>query len=126
MNCTEPPASNSASNPKPQSERVGTLGGVVTVTVHVEVLFPVIGSGVVETTVAVLTIGPAELGPATVIATVAEPPLAIVPRVQMTAPVKEQGPCGDAADTNVVPAGRMSVTVTPAAAMGPAFAIARL
>jgi hypothetical protein len=126
MNCTEHPASNSASNPKPQAERVGTLGGVVTVTVHVEVLSTVFRSGVVETTVAVLTIGPAEFGLATVIVTVAEPLLAIVPREQLTAPVKEQGPCGDAADTNVVPAGRMSVTVTPAAAMGPAFAIARL
>src|ERR1017187_9682370 len=90
MNCTEHPASNNASNPKPQAERVGTLG--VTVTVHVDVLFTVLGSGVVETTVAVLTIGPAEFGLATVIVTVAEPRLAIVPREQLTAPVKEQGP----------------------------------
>lgn len=122
---SEQPASNSASPPKPQVEIIGTLGGP-SVAVHVEALFAVFASGVVDTTVAVLASGPGELGVATTSMIVAEPPLANVPTEQTTAPVKEQDPCVGVAETNVVPAGRMSVTVTPAAEMGPAFATARL
>jgi hypothetical protein len=39
---------------------------------------------------------------------------------------EEQDPCVGVAETNVVPGGRISVTVTAAAAMGPAFATAKL
>jgi hypothetical protein len=108
-------------------DSVGALGaGAVTVTVHVEWLLAVFGSGVVETTVAVLATGPGELGPATTSVIVAVPPLAIVPREQVTALVKVQDPWVDVAKTNVVPAGRMSVTVTPAAEPGPPFKTTRL
>jgi hypothetical protein len=124
MHNIEHPASNSASAPRPQVESVGTLEAI-TVTV-VEWLLPVFGSGVVETTVAVLTTCPDELGPTTTSVMVAEPPLAIVPREQITALVKEQDPCVDVAETYVAPAGKMSVTVTLAAEPGPPFATARL
>ena len=58
------PASNSASTPKPQVESVGTVGtgGTTAVTFHVVWLLAVFGAGVVETTVAVLAIGPGEFG----------------------------------------------------------------
>jgi hypothetical protein len=128
MNRTEHPASDSASKPKPQVESagvpIGALAPVFTVTLDVEVLFAVFGSGVVETTVAVLAIVPDALGLRTTNAIVAEPPLAIVPSEQMTALLKVQDPCDGDAETNVVPAGKMSVTVTPAAEMGPAFVTA--
>jgi hypothetical protein len=79
----------------------------------------VFGSGVVETTVAVLSNEPVEFGLVTTSVIVVKPPEAIVPREQVTVPrLKEQG---DVAETNVVPAGKMSVTVTPAAALGPVF-----
>ena len=95
------------------------LGVPVAVKVYVARLLAVFGSGVVETTVAVLSNDPGELGPTTTSVIVVEPPEAIVPREQVTVPtLKEQG---DVAETNVVPAGRMSVTVTPAAEAGPAF-----
>lgn len=60
-NCAAHPASNSASTPKPQVESVGTAG-TAAVAFHVEWLLAVFASGVVETTVAVLAIGPGEFG----------------------------------------------------------------
>ena len=84
------------------------------------------GSGVVETTVAVLESGPDEFGLVTTIAMVAEPPLAMVPSEQLTRPVPEQDPCDGVAETNAAPAGKTSLTVTPAAELGPAFATAML
>jgi hypothetical protein len=90
--------------------------------VYVERLLAVFGSGVVETTVAVLSNGPDEPGPTTtsvIVAELAEPLEGIVPREQVTVPMLEEQ--GDVAETNVVPAGKMSVTVTPAAVLGPAF-----
>jgi len=87
--------------------------------VYVERLLAVFGSGVVETTVAVLSNDPDELGLVMTSVIVAEPPEAIVPRLQVTVPMLEVQ--GDVAETNVLPAGRMSVTVTPAAEAGPAF-----
>jgi hypothetical protein len=94
--------------------------------VAVEELFPVTGSGVVETTVAMLESGPDEIGLVTTITTAAEPPLAMEPREQLTVLVPEQDPCEGVAETNVVPAGKTSLTVTPAAELGPAFATAML
>jgi len=94
--------------------------GVVTVTVAVEELLAETGSGVVETTTAVLTTDPyPPLGLVTTSVIVVEPPESIVPREQVTVPkLAEQG---DVAETNVVPAGRRSVTVTAAAEAGPKF-----
>jgi hypothetical protein len=59
---------------------------------------------------------------------VAEPPTAIAPSEQLTVLVPEQDdPAGDgAAETKVVPAGRMSPTITLAAGLGPAFVIVRV
>ena len=114
--------SNSASRAKPHVESVGTLAVAVAVKVNVERLLAVFGSGVVETTVAVLSNGPDEPGPTTtsvIVAELAEPLEGIVPREQVTVPMLEEQ--GDVAETNVVPAGKMSVTVTPAAVLGPAF-----
>jgi hypothetical protein len=90
--------------------------------VYVERLLAVFGSGVVETTVAVLSNDPLELGPTTtsvIVVELAEPLEGIVPREQVTVPMLAEQ--GDVAEKNVVPAGRMSVTVTPAAEAGPAF-----
>jgi hypothetical protein len=117
----EQPASNSnsASSARPQVESVGTDADEDTVTVYVERLLVVFESGVVLTTVAVLSNGPNELGLVRTSAMVVEPPEAIVPRAQVTVPTLEEQ--GDVAETNEVPAGKMSVTVTPAAALGPAF-----
>jgi hypothetical protein len=101
-----------------------TVGGGVAVTVKVveEVLLARFGSGVGEETMAVLATVPDELGLKTTSWTVAKPPAAMVPREQLTVPVPEQDPAGDAvADTNVVPAGRMSATVTLCARLGPAL-----
>jgi hypothetical protein len=126
MNRIAPPASNNASRTRPQVESVGTLAGAVTVEVVVEVLLVRFGSVVVEETVAVLETVPAELGLTTTSVIVAEPPEAIVPREQVTVPVPEQDPTDGVTDTNVVPAGRLSVTVTPAAELGPALATARV
>src|SRR3954462_15978856 len=48
-------------------------------------------------------------------------PLVSVPMAQVTVPVPLHDPCEGMAETNVVPAGRVSVTVTPLAASGPLF-----
>ena len=101
-------------------ESAGTLKGAVKVVV--EVLLARFGSAVAAKTVLVLLTVPAMLGLRTTSTTVAEPPLAIVPREQLTALVPEQDPCVGVAETNVVPAGRMSLTTTPVAGLGPAFA----
>ena len=83
-------------------------------------MLAVFGSaGDVETTVAVLSNDPGELGLIMTRLIVTEPPEAIVPREQVTVPTLEEQ--GDVAETKLVPAGRMSVTVTPAAEAGPAF-----
>lgn len=102
-------------------------GVVVTVKVVVEVLFAGFGSGVVaEATVAVLTTVPDALGLLTMSWTVATPLASIVPREQLMVLVPEQDPCDGAAETNVAPDGRVSLTVTLAARLGPAFATAML
>jgi len=99
------------------------LGGTVTVTVAVEALLARFVSRVSDATVAVLTTVPDEFGLTTTSTMVAEPPTARVPREQLTVLVPEQDdPAGEAAaETNVVPAGRLSPTITLAAGLGPAF-----
>jgi len=123
------PASNSsgASRAKPQVESAGTAALALVVTVYVERLLAVFGSGVVETTVAVLSNDPSALGLVTtsvIVAELDEPLEGILPREQVTVPELEEQ--GDVAETNVVPAGKTSVTVTPAAAEGPAFVTVRV
>ena len=108
------------------SGHVTVRGGVVvTVAVAVEVLFAEFGSGVSVATVAVLATVPDVLGLLTTSWTVATPLAGTVPREQLTVLVPVQDHCDGVADTNVVPAGRVSLTVTPAARLGPAFATAR-
>jgi hypothetical protein len=96
--------------------------------VAVEVLFARFESGVSEATVAVFATVPVELGLLTTSAIVAEPRAARAPREQLTVLVPEQDdPAGEgAAETDVVPAGRMSPTTTFAAGLGPAFATVRV
>jgi hypothetical protein len=101
-------------------------GVVVAVKFHVEVLLARFGSGVVEETVAVLETVPGVLELLTTSTTVATPLANTVPREQLTVLVPEQDPTDGVAETSVVPAGSVSLTVTPAAKLGPAFATARL
>ena len=84
MSRAEHPASSSASRAKPQVESAGTLAEPEIVKDAVERLLDVFDSGVVETTVAVLTTGTDMRGLTTTSTTVAEPPAATVPREQLT------------------------------------------
>jgi hypothetical protein len=92
-----------------------------TVVVAVALLFAVLGSEVVELTVAVFESGAAAVGVTTIV-TVAEAPEASVPRLHVTVAVPEQEPTDGVADTKVTPAGSVSLTLTAAAALGPALA----
>ena len=69
-------------------------------------------------TPAVLLIVPAEEGVTTIV-TVAVPSTARLPRLQTTKLVPLQIPCVAVAETNTVPGGGVSVTVTFVAAPGP-------
>jgi hypothetical protein len=75
----------------------------------------------VEETVAVLETVPDVLGLLTTSTTVATPLAARVPREQVTVLVPEQDPCDAVAETNVVPDGTTSVTVTFVARLAPVF-----
>src|SRR5262245_41878850 len=90
----------------------------------VALLFPALSSGVpvidavlVNVNVPVVVFA----GTETTMDTVAEEaPAASVPRLQVTVPdACVQVPCDGVADTNVTPAGSVSVTVTPVAAVLP-------
>jgi hypothetical protein len=97
-------------------------GGVaVTVVVAVEVLLPVLG--VEETVAEFVTVGGlgGVLGLLTTSTTVATPLGSTVPRLQVTGLVLGHDPCDGVTETNVVPAGRASVTVTPVARLEPEF-----
>ena len=109
---------------KPQVESVGTVEG--TDTVAVEELLAMFGSVFAAETRAVLTTGPAVARLVTTSATVAEPPFGTEPMEHTTALVPEQEPWDGVAETKVTPAGSTSVTVTPVAVLGPAFATAML
>jgi hypothetical protein len=94
----------------------------VTVVVAVALLFALLGSASVAVTLAVLVIVPPALGAITEIVTVADPPLAIVPRLHVTVPLAcVHVPWVAVADTKVTPAGNVSVKVTPLAPLGPAL-----
>jgi hypothetical protein len=88
----------------------------------VEVLFAEFGSGVSVATVAVLATVPDVPGLFTTSWTVATPLAGTVPREQVMVLVPVQDPCDGVVETNVVPGGRVSLIVTPAARLGPAFA----
>jgi hypothetical protein len=101
----------------------------VTVVVAVAVLFAGFGSAVVEATLAVLLKLPAWFGALTVtVITGAVAPAASAARVHVTdtLPVFEHDQPVPVADTNVTPAGSVSVTVRFAASDGPAFDTVRL
>ena len=94
-----------------------------TVVLNDDVLFVGVGSGVLDDTVALFVIEPPWLGAVTLMVNVVEEPDAQVARVQVTealpALVQVQPPLEALTDTNVTPAGRVSVTETLAAADGP-------
>jgi hypothetical protein len=84
-------------------------------------LLPILGSDTLLFTVAVLLKPPAVVGVTTIV-TVALPPFAMLPRLQVTVldPLQPL-PWLGVADTNITPAGKGSVTVTPVAVLGPAL-----
>jgi hypothetical protein len=94
----------------------------VTVVLAVALLFALLESAWVAVTLALLVIVPPEVGAVTTIVTVADPALAIVPRLHVTVPALWlQVPWVGVADTNTTPAGKVSVRVTPLAPLGPAL-----
>ena len=102
-------------------ERSAFVGGTgFTVVDAVLLLLPVLGSVTPLVTLAVLLMVPVTVG-VTIIVTFAETPLPNVPRLQVTVLVPLQLPWLGVADTNVTPAGKVSVTVTPVALFGPLF-----
>lgn len=102
-------------------EIAGMLAEATTVMFDVLELLAAFPSGLVVETTAVLATGPGAEGSVTASAIEAEPALAIEPSEQVTVVVPLQLPCVGMAETKVVPAGIASVTVTFAAAVGPAF-----
>jgi hypothetical protein len=88
--------------------------------VAVLLLLPVLGSDTLLFTVAVLLKLPDAVG-VTMIVMVALPPMAMLPRLQLTGLGALQLPWLGIAETNVAPAGMLSVTVTPDARLGPAL-----
>src|SRR5260370_747525 len=84
------------------------------------VLLAVFGSGSLPFTVAVLVMVPAVAGAVALMVIVTVAPTARLPTVQVTVPdACVQVPWVDDADTKVTPAGRVSVTPTPVAGLGP-------
>ena len=84
-------------------------------------LFAAFVSGFDVVTVAVFWTLPGVGGSVSTSEIVADPPLATVPRAQVTVVVPLQLPWLGVADVNVVPGGMTSVTETPAADAGPAL-----
>jgi hypothetical protein len=96
----------------------------VTVVVSVSELLAALVSVSVDVTLAVFEIVGTEAAVVvTVMLTVALAPLLIVPRLQVSTPATgaPQAPCDDVAVTKFVVAGKVSVSVTPVALLGPAF-----
>ena len=84
----------------------------------VAVLLLEVGSVVAAATVAVFVIVPDTLGAVTTISTVAVAPLGKMPSLHTTMLVPEQVPLLGVAETNVTPAGRTSLRVTPLVVAG--------
>jgi hypothetical protein len=94
----------------------------VTVVLAVALLFALLGSAWVAVTLAVLVIVPPDVGAVTTIVTVADPALAIDPKLHVTVPALWlQVPWVAVADINTTPAGNVSVKLTPVAVLGPAL-----
>jgi hypothetical protein len=94
----------------------------VTLVLALAVLLALLKSFSVAVTLALLVMTPPDVGAVTVMVTVADPALAIAPRLQVTVPALWlQVPWVAVADTNVTPLGRVSVRVTPVAPLGPAL-----
>ncbi len=97
------------------------LAAGLTVVTAVALLFAELGSLTLDEALAVLLIDPVDCG-VTVIWTLALAPFAMVPSGQLTVPAAcEQLPCEGVADTNVTPAGRVSLSETLGALDGPEF-----
>jgi len=103
--------------PGPASATARTLPLVTTVE-ELEELLAVLGSGVVEVTLAVLTSVPAWVRLTTIVM-FALWPLVIVPRVQVTVVVPVHEPSDVAEETKATPTGNASVMATLAALIGP-------
>src|SRR3954454_7662338 len=101
-------------------EIIGMLPAGMTVIVDEALLFAGFGSEDVAAavTVAVFVSGPGVEGRVMVSVNVAVAPLVSVPALHVIVVVPLHAPPG-VADWNVVPGGRMSVTVTPVAVLGP-------
>ncbi len=110
-----------------ESEFVSTRSATgSTVVVALAALFTRTGSAVAADTLAWFVIELPDVG-VTVMVTLAFPPLATEPRLQVTVPLAcEQLPWVGVAELNVTPPGRVSVTVTPVAPEGPAFAMPKV
>ena len=104
---------------------VGVATGAVTgsrptVVVAVEVLFARLGSASLAFTLAVLLSVPGSRPAVTATVAVTEAPEGIDPRLHVrTPPDWLQLPCPELAETNVTPAGRVSVKVAFVAGLGP-------
>jgi hypothetical protein len=94
----------------------------VTLVLALAVLLALLKSFSVAVTLALLVMTPPDVGAVTVMVTVADPALAIAPRLQVTVPALWlQVPWVAVADTKITPLGRVSVRVTPLAPLGPAL-----
>ena len=102
------------------SVRIGLGGGLSTTVVTPAVLLDESGSASDALTLAVSVICPEAVG-VTMTVTMALAPLANVPTEQLTGPVPLQEPCVVEEETNVTPAGSVSVTLTFVACAGPLF-----
>lgn len=112
-------ASEVARNSMPKGEIVGISSVAAIWIVAVDVLFAGAVSALMAVTVAVFTTGPAVRAGVRESAIVAVARGFRVPREQVTVVVPLQVPWVGVAEISVAPAGRMSVTVTPAASEGP-------
>jgi hypothetical protein len=88
------------------------------VVIWVAVLLLRLGSLVAAATLAVFVSVPAALGACTTISTVAVAALGKMPRLHVTVLVPEQVPELGVAETNVTPAGKTSVRMTPLVVAG--------
>jgi len=122
-------APTAASRPAKSASIPGDSVGIAEPPTTTLVLLSLSGfvSGVDVSTVAVFRIAPAEATTVTLIVSVALPPAAIVPNAAVTVPFDPGAgpphvPWLDWHETNAVPPGNGSVTVTTSAAAGPALA----
>ena len=109
----------SASSRRTSGDAAGIAATGITATVEVARSLAGFVSGLKVETVAVLERSPGVEGRVTTNDTVADAPLAMVPRAQVTVAVPPQLPWLGVADIKVVPAGRTSTMATLLADPGP-------